>query len=66
MNKIILNIGLLVFFIGIIFFAYRGLPLEAVIFRSFLLFLFTTFVASIFSILLIKSFSKIFYKKDGN
>ncbi|MFA3783859.1 hypothetical protein ABRY23_12430 [Melioribacteraceae bacterium 4301-Me] len=66
MNKIVLNIGLLVFFIGIIFFAYRGLPVEVIIFRSLLLFLFTTIIAGVFSIILIKSFSKNFYKKDSN
>ena len=67
MNKIILQIGLLIFFVSIIFFAQRGLPVEQIFLRSFLVFVFVTIMLSIITILIIKSVhSKSFYKKNEN
>jgi positive regulator of sigma E activity len=63
MNKIVLQVGLLVFFLGMIFFAQRGLPVEQVILRSFMVFIFVTIMLAIISILVIKSINKALYKK---
>lgn len=66
MNKIVVQIGLLVFFLGIIFFAQRGLPIEQVLLRAFLVFIVVTIMLSILSIIVIKSINKALNKKkDG-
>lgn len=66
MNKIVLQIGLLVFFVAIIFFAQRSLPIEQVLLRSFALFIFVTIMLSIIAILLIRSINKITRKKKDD
>ena len=63
MNKIVLQIGLLSFFIAIIFFAQRELPVEQILLRSFMLFIFVTIMLSIIALLIIKSVNKRSYKK---
>lgn len=58
MNKIILNIGLLFFFLSVIFFAQREIPFYDVLFKSFAIFFFITLVLTILSIVFIKSINK--------
>lgn len=68
MNKIVIHVGLLIFCVSIIFFAQRGLPLEQVLLRSFMVFAFVTIMLAIIAILIIKSVgnSRSSYKKDDN
>ncbi len=56
MNKIVLNIGLLVFCFSIIFFSQRQLPFTEVLLKSLIIFLITTIVLSIGAYILVKSF----------
>jgi hypothetical protein len=59
MNKIVLQIGLLVFCLGIIFFSRMELPLVVVLFRSFLIFISLTVLLSIIIIMFIKAVNKV-------
>lgn len=63
MNKIVMQIGLLVLCIAIIFFAQRGLPVEQILLRSVVVFIFVTIMLSILAILIVKSVSKTIRKK---
>ncbi len=63
MNKIVMQIGLLVLCIAIIFFAQRGLPVEQILLRSVMVFIFVTIMLSIIAILIVKSVSKTTHKK---
>lgn len=56
MNKIVLNIGLLVFCFSIIFFSQRQLPLTEILLNSLIIFIVTTVVLSIGAFILLKSF----------
>jgi positive regulator of sigma E activity len=56
MNKLVLNIGLLVFCFSIIFFSQRQLPITEVLFKSLIIFIITTVVLSIGAYILVKSF----------
>lgn len=58
MNKIILNLGLLFFFLSIIFFGQRQLSVLDVLFRSFVVFFFITLVLTILGLIFIKSINK--------
>jgi hypothetical protein len=64
MNKIVVQVGLLVFFLSIIFFAQRSLPIEQVLLRSFLVFIFVTIMLALLSIIIIKSINKALNKKQ--
>ncbi len=55
MHKIIINIGLLVFFLAIIFFTRMGLPLQDILLRSIILFLVLTILMSFIASLFLKS-----------
>lgn len=58
MNKIVLQIGLLVFFLSLIYFGQRNLDYTEVLLRSFVLFVFATLSLSVLTILFIKSINK--------
>lgn len=58
MNKIILHFGLLVFFLSVIFFSQRGMPLEDVLLKSFVIFIVLTVMLNIVAILFIRSVNK--------
>lgn len=58
MNKIIMNLGLLFFFLAIIFFSQRELPLYDVLIRSFTVFIFLTVMLTILGIVFIRSINK--------
>ncbi len=59
MNKIIIRIGALFFFLSLIFFSQLGLPIIDIVVRSFIVFIFTCIVTSLIMLLLIKAASKI-------
>jgi hypothetical protein len=59
MNKIVLQVGLLVFCLGIIFFSRMELPVQDVLFRSFLIFVSLTVLLSIIVIMFIKAVNKV-------
>ncbi len=65
MNKIILNFGLLVFCLSVIFFSRIGLPLQVVLFRSFLIFVSLTVMLSIIAIIFIKAVNKVSLEKKN-
>ena len=58
MNKIVSNFGLLVFFISIIFFTQRGLELEDILLRSFIIFIVVTLMLGILVLAFIKAINK--------
>ncbi len=64
MNKIILNFGLLVFCLSVIFFSRVGLPVQDVLFRSFLIFIAITVMLSIVVIIFIRAVNKVSYQKN--
>jgi hypothetical protein len=64
MNKIVVQVGLLVFFLSVIFFVQRGLPIEQILLRSFLVFIFVTIMLAVLSIIIIKSINKALNKKQ--
>lgn len=55
MNKLVLNIGLLVFCFSIIFFSQRQLPITEILLKSLIIFIITTVVLSIGAYILIRS-----------
>lgn len=58
MNKIVLNFGLLVFFISLIIFSQNGADLKQVLIKSFVVFFVITFMFSILAIIFIKAINK--------
>lgn len=58
MNKIILNIGLLIFCFSIIFFSQREMPLAEVLMKSFIVFISSTVILSVTAIVLFKLIQK--------
>lgn len=64
MNKIVLQIGLLIFCLSIVFFAQQGLPVADVILRSLVVFVFLTIMISIIAIIFMKSINQVALKKN--
>lgn len=64
MNKIILNVGLLSFFLSIIYFSQRGLSLEDVVLRSFAVFIIITLLLGILALTFLKAINKTAQKKS--
>ena len=65
MNKIVLQVGLLVFCLGIIFFSRMELPIQDVLFRSFLIFISLTVLLSIIVIMFIKAVNRVSADKQN-
>ncbi len=63
MNKIIIQFGLLVFFLAVIFFIQKGFPLEDVLIRSFIIFIVITLLLGLLSLLFIRAINKTSYDK---
>ncbi len=63
MNKIVLNFGLLVFFLSMMFFSAQNLPVLDVLLRSFALFIVVTVMTAILVMVFFKSVGKAIYKK---
>jgi len=64
MNKIVLQFGLLVFSLSLIFFSRAGLPFETVILKSFFVFVFTTVLLSIVVLVFVRAINKESYNKN--
>ncbi len=58
MNRIVFNLGLLIFFLAIIFFSQREMPVLEVLIRSFTVFVFLTSMLAIMGIVLIRAINK--------
>ncbi|HPN37640.1 MAG TPA: hypothetical protein PL041_04500 [Melioribacteraceae bacterium] len=63
MNKIVMSLGLLVFFISVIFYSQQGLDIVDVLKRSFAIFFVVTFMGAIIAILFIKAINQTSLKK---
>jgi hypothetical protein len=63
MNKIVLQFGLLVFSLSLIFFSRVGLPIQQVLLRSFIVFVATTLMLGIIVIVFVNAINKASYKK---
>ena len=66
MNKIILNIGLLLFFISLIIFSQQGLLVEDILLRSFIIFFIATVMLTILALSFIKAINKVSNDKHKN
>jgi hypothetical protein len=64
MSKIVIEIGLLIFFLSIIIFIQQGVKLETVLFRSVVIFIVVTSMISIIVITFIRAINKSFLKKE--
>ncbi|MCX6151044.1 MAG: hypothetical protein NTX22_11000 [Ignavibacteriales bacterium] len=64
MYKIVIEIGLLIFFLSIIIFMQQGILLETVLFRSLVIFIVVTVMMSLLMITFIKAINKSFLKKE--
>ena len=58
MNKIVLNFGLLVFCLSIVFFSQRGLTAPAVLLRGFIIFVVVTVMCSVLVLVFIRAINK--------
>ncbi len=63
MHKIVLNIGLLAFFISLIIFSQQNIPLMDVFFRAFAIFVIVTFMTGVLVIVFLKAVAKAMYEK---
>ncbi len=66
MNKIILNIGLLIFFISIIIFSQQGMLVEDILIKSFIIFFIATVLLAILALTFIKAINKASIDKQKN
>jgi len=64
MSKIVIEIGLLIFFLSIIIFIQQGVKLETVLFRSVIIFIVVTSMISVLVITFIRAINKSFLKKE--
>jgi len=58
MNKIVLNFGLLIFFLSILIFSEGGVAWETVLLRSFVIFIVVTVMGSIFAMTFVKAINR--------
>lgn len=65
MNKIVLNVGILVFSLSLIYFGQRNLEFTEVLLRSFVMFVFSTLALAVITILFIKSINRTTVKKNA-
>ncbi|RJP63123.1 MAG: hypothetical protein QY331_02665 [Melioribacteraceae bacterium] len=65
MNKIVLNVGILVFSLSLIYFGQRNLEFTEVLLRSFVMFVFSTLALAVITILFIKSINRTTTKKNA-
>ncbi len=66
MNKIILNIGLLLFFISLIIFSQQGMLVEDILLRSFIIFFVATFMLTVLALSFIRAINKVSSDKQKN
>ncbi len=65
MQKVIIQIGLLFFFLAVIFFAKTGLPLQDILLRAFILFFALTIMISAVTLIFMKLLHKSSYEDDN-
>lgn len=58
MNKVLLQFGLLIFCFSLIFFSQRGMPLQDVVMKSFIVFISLTIVLSVVVLFVFKMINK--------
>lgn len=63
MNKIIVQIGLLVFFISVIFFVQKNLAIQDILIRSLVLFVASTIMLSLLYLVFVRSINKMAVSK---
>lgn len=66
MNKIILNVGLLIFFTSIIIFSQQGMLVEDVLIKSFIIFFVATLMLTILALSFIRAINKTSVEKHKN
>ena len=66
MNKIILNVGLLIFFLSIILFSQQGMLVEDVLIKSFIIFFVATLMLTILALSFIRAINKTSIEKHKN
>lgn len=66
MNKIILNVGLLIFFISIIIFSQQGMLVEDILLKSFIIFFVATLMLTVLALSFIKAINKTSIEKQKN
>jgi len=64
MNKIITNIGMIFFFLSMIYFTQRDFPIQDIIIRSLLVYIFLTFMFGIVAMFFVKSVNKAVQRKS--
>ncbi len=64
MNKIVLQFGLLVFFLSVFFFSQEGIGVVQALLRSFAVFAVVTAMSSVLAIVFIRSINKSSMKND--
>jgi hypothetical protein len=58
MNKILIQFGLLIFCFSLIFFSQRGMPLQDVVMKSFIVFISLTIALSVVVLFVLKMINK--------
>ncbi len=66
MNKIILNVGLLFFFLTIIIFSQQGMLVQDVLIKSFIIFFVVTLMLTVLAIAFVKAVNKTSIEKQKN
>lgn len=66
MNKIILNVGLLIFFISIIIFSQQGMLVEDILIKSFIIFFIATLMLTVLALSFIRAINKTSIEKRKN
>lgn len=66
MNKIILNIGLLIFFLSIIVFSQQGMLVEDILIKSFIIFFVATLMLTVLALSFIRAINKTSIEKQKN
>ncbi len=64
MNKIILNVGLLIFFLSLIIFSQQGMLVEDVLIKSFIIFFVATLMLTVLALSFIKAINKTSIEKQ--
>ncbi|MDP3148065.1 MAG: hypothetical protein Q8N83_02940 [Ignavibacteria bacterium] len=64
MNKIVLQIGLLIFSVSIIYYSSRNIPLEDILLRSIIIFFAFTLLTGLIVLMFMKSINKVSFEKN--
>ena len=66
MNRIILNVGLLIFFVSIIIFSQQGMLVEDILLKSFIIFFVATLMLTILALSFIRAINKASMERQKN